>query len=89
LRQGSYYPAFLEPCRIAEKALATVIQEACVDGVSTRSVADIERGFRALKSEIDIAPVYHRLPQRIRAHAMVSVHGIRHQDGPGGGRRRS
>ena len=36
-----------------------------------RSLADIERGFRVLKSEIDIAPVYHRLPDRIRAHAFV------------------
>jgi transposase len=36
-----------------------------------KSLADIERGFRVLKSEIEIAPVYHRLPQRIRAHAMI------------------
>jgi transposase len=36
-----------------------------------KALADIERGFRVLKSEIEIAPVYHRLPQRIRAHAMV------------------
>jgi transposase len=36
-----------------------------------KSLADIERGFRVLKSEIEIAPVYHRLPQRIRAHAFV------------------
>ncbi len=36
-----------------------------------KSLAAIERGFRVLKSEIEIAPVYHRLPQRIRAHAMV------------------
>jgi transposase len=36
-----------------------------------RSLADIERGFRVLKSEIDIAPVYHRLPERIRAHALI------------------
>ncbi|HEY2530508.1 MAG TPA: IS256 family transposase [Xanthobacteraceae bacterium] len=38
LRQGSYYPAFLEPRRMAEKALAAVVQEAYVQGVSTRSV---------------------------------------------------
>ena len=38
LRQGSYFPAFLEPRRMAEKALAAVIQEAYVHGVSTRSV---------------------------------------------------
>ena len=36
-----------------------------------KSLADIERGFRVLKSEIEIAPVYHRLPERIRAHAML------------------
>jgi transposase len=36
-----------------------------------KSLADIERGFRVLKSEIEIAPVYHRLPERIRAHALV------------------
>ena len=36
-----------------------------------KNLADIERGFRVLKSEIEIAPVYHRLPQRIRAHAMI------------------
>lgn len=35
------------------------------------ALADIERGFRVLKSEIEIAPEYHRLPQRIRAHAML------------------
>ena len=36
-----------------------------------KSLADIERGFRVLKSDIEIGPVYHRLPQRIRAHALV------------------
>jgi transposase len=36
-----------------------------------QSLADIERGFRVLKSEIEIAPVFHRLPERIRAHASI------------------
>jgi transposase len=36
-----------------------------------KSLADIERGFRVLKSEIEIGPVYHRLPDRIRAHAAI------------------
>lgn len=36
-----------------------------------KSLADIERGFRVLKSDIEIGPVYHRLPQRMRAHALV------------------
>ena len=41
LRKGSYFPSFLEPRRMAEKALAAVIQEAYVKGVSTRSVDDL------------------------------------------------
>jgi hypothetical protein len=36
-----------------------------------KSLADIERGFRVLKQDIEIAPVFHRLPQRIRAHASI------------------
>jgi hypothetical protein len=36
-----------------------------------KGLADIERGFRVLKSEIEIAPVHHRLPDRIRAHALI------------------
>ena len=36
-----------------------------------KSLADIERGFKVLKSELEIGPVYHRLPERIRAHASV------------------
>ena len=35
LRKGSYFPGFLEPRRMAEKALAAVIQEAYIQGVST------------------------------------------------------
>lgn len=36
-----------------------------------KSLADIERGFRVLKSEIEIGPVFHRLPARIKAHATL------------------
>jgi len=41
LRRGSYFPGFLEPRRMAEKALTAVIQEAYIQGVSTRSVDDL------------------------------------------------
>ena len=41
LRRGSYFPGFLEPRRMAEKALTAVIQEAYVQGISTRSVDDL------------------------------------------------
>jgi putative transposase len=45
LRQGSYFPAFLEPRRMAEKAFAAVVQEAYVQGVSTRSVDDLVKAM--------------------------------------------
>jgi transposase-like protein len=38
LRSGSYFPSFLEPRRRAEQALVAVVQEAYVNGVSTRKV---------------------------------------------------
>ena len=41
LRQGSYFPPFLEPRKIAEKALVAVIQEAWIGGVSTRRVDEL------------------------------------------------
>ena len=41
LRQGSYFPGFLEPRRTSEKALVAVIQEAWIGGVSTRRVDDL------------------------------------------------
>ena len=45
LRKGSYFPFFLEPRRLAEKALAAVIQEAYVQGISTRSVDDLVKAM--------------------------------------------
>ena len=45
LRRGSYFPGFLEPRRMAEKALTAVIQEAYVQGVSTRSVDELVKAM--------------------------------------------
>src|SRR5438128_6595333 len=45
LRKSSYFPAFLEPRRMAEKALTAVIQEAYVQGISTRSVDDLVKAM--------------------------------------------
>ena len=45
LRKGSYFPAFLEPRRMAEKALTAVVQEAYVQGISTRSVDDLVKAM--------------------------------------------
>ena len=45
LRKGSYFPFFVEPRRLAEKALTAVIQEAYVQGISTRSVDDLVKAM--------------------------------------------
>jgi transposase-like protein len=45
LRTGSYFPSFLEPRRMAEKALTAVIQEAYIQGISTRSVDDLVKAM--------------------------------------------
>jgi transposase len=53
--------------------LLTNVLDFSAEQIVTRykSLADIERGFRVLKSDLEIAPVFHRLPDRIRAHALI------------------
>ena len=59
LRKGSYFPGFLEPRRMAEKALTAVIQEAYVQGISTRSVDDLVKamGMSGISQEPGLAAV--------------------------------
>ena len=45
LREGSYFPSLLEPRRRSERALWTVIQQAYVEGVSTRRVDDLVKAW--------------------------------------------
>lgn len=53
--------------------LVTDVQDFSAEEIVYRykALADIERGFRGLKSDLEIAPVYHRLPERIEAHALI------------------
>jgi putative transposase len=43
--EGQRFPGFLEPRRMAEKALTAVIQEAYIHGISTRSVDDLVKAM--------------------------------------------
>ena len=54
LRQGSYFPSFLQPRKRSEQALVSVVQEAYVCGVSTRRVDQVVEslGLRISKSEV-------------------------------------
>jgi putative transposase len=54
LRQGSYFPSFLEPRRRAEQALVAVVQEAYINGVSTRKVDRLveQMGLHMTKDQV-------------------------------------
>ncbi len=54
IRQGSYFPSFLQPRKRSEQALVAVVQEAYVAGVSTRKVDQVVEslGLRVSKSEV-------------------------------------
>lgn len=53
LRKGAYLPSFLKRRRTAEQALTAVIQEACVQGVSTRAVDDLVKAMGGIsKSQV-------------------------------------
>ena len=68
LRKGSYFPSFLEPRRMAEKALTAVIQEAYVQGVSTRSVDDLVRAMGgAGVSKSQVSRLCEEIDERVKA----------------------
>jgi putative transposase len=68
LRQGSYFPGFLEPRRTAEKALAAVIQEAYIQGVSTRSVDELVKamGMSGI-SKSQVSRLCAEIDERVKA----------------------
>ena len=76
LRQGSYFPGFLEPRRTAERALAAVIQEAYVHGVSTRSVDDLVKamGMTGI-SKSQVSRLCGELDERVGAFLNRPIEG--------------
>ena len=76
LRQGSYFPGFLEPRRAAEKALAAVIQEAYVHGVSTRSVDELVKamGMSGI-SKSQVSRLCTEIDERVNAFLSRPIEG--------------
>jgi len=76
LRRGSYFPAFLEPRRMAEKALTAVIQEAYVQGVSTRSVDDLVKamGMDGI-SKSQVSRLCGEIDERVQAFLTRPIEG--------------
>jgi transposase-like protein len=66
LRKGSYLPGFLEPRRMSEKALKAVIQEADVQGISTRSVDDLVKTMgRSGISKSQVSRLYEEIDGQV------------------------
>ncbi len=76
LRHGSYFPAFLEPRRMAEKALTAVIQEAYIHGISTRSVDDLVKalGMEGI-SKSQVSRLCGEIDERVQAFLSRPIEG--------------
>src|SRR5450631_1264831 len=76
LRKGSYFPGFLEPRRIAEKALTAVVQEAYVHGVSTRSVDDLVKamGMSGI-SKSQVSRLCEEIDEKVKAFLDRPIEG--------------
>ncbi len=76
LRTGSYFPSFLEPRRMAEKALTAVIQEAYIQGISTRSVDDLVKslGMSGI-SKSQVSRLCEEIDERVTAFLDRPIEG--------------
>jgi len=68
LRKGTYFPSFLEPRRLTEKALTAVIQEAYIKGVSTRAVDDLVQALGGTGiSKSQVSRLVEEIDERVQA----------------------
>ena len=76
LRHGTYFPGFLEPRRMAEKALTAVIQEAYIQGVSTRSVDNLVKalGMESI-SKSQVSRLCGEIDERVHAFLARPIEG--------------
>ena len=76
LRKGSYFPGFLEPRRMAEKALTAVIQEADIQGISTRSVDDLVQAMGGTGvSKSQVSRLCQEIDERVGAFLDRPIEG--------------
>lgn len=76
LRHGSYFPAFLEPRKTAERALVAVVQEAWIQGVSTRKVDDLVQalGMSGI-SKSQVSALCREIDARVKAFLERPIEG--------------
>jgi putative transposase len=69
LRQGSYFPFFLQPRKRSEQALVAVVQQACVCGVSTRRVDQLVESLGLRVSRSEVSRICAGLDEQVEASA--------------------
>ncbi len=76
LRTGSYFPSFLEPRRMTEKALTAVIQEAYIQGISTRAVDDLVQALGGTGiSRSQVSRLCQEIDERVNAFLERPIEG--------------
>lgn len=77
LRKGSYFPSFLEPRRRVDQALHAVIQEAYVNGVSTRKVDELVKsmGIEGI-SKSEVSRICKTLDEAVEAFRNRPLQGV-------------
>jgi putative transposase len=76
LRTGSYFPSFLEPRRMTEKALTAVIQEAYIQGISTRAVDTLVQAMGGTGiSRSQVSRLCQEIDERVNAFLERPIEG--------------
>jgi putative transposase len=75
IRQGSYFPSFLEPRRRSEQALLAVVQQAYVCGVSTRRVDQLVESLGLRISRSEVSRVCQALDEHVEAFRSRPLEG--------------
>jgi putative transposase len=75
IRQGSYFPSFLEPRRRSEQALLAVVQQAYVCGVSTRRVDQLVESLGLRVSKSEVSRVCRALDEHVEAFRTRPLEG--------------
>jgi hypothetical protein len=93
IRQGSYFPSFLQPRKRSEQALVSVVQQAYVCGVSTRRVDQLVESLGLRISKSEVSRIAGLLDEQVQAFSRAPVGGplplpVRRRQGREGQRRR-
>src|SRR5947207_6614893 len=75
LRQGSYFPSFLQPRKRSEQALVAVVQQAYVCGVSTRRVDQLVESLGLRISRSEVSRVCAGLDEQVEAFRTRPLEG--------------